>query len=415
VARAKSFSADPFFARPLISARPERMILLDFARFRRRSMSPSLSIVHHFASLTDPRVRRRRRHQLNDIISIAICGVICGCKSWGEIALYGHKKADWLHTFLELPNGIPSKDTFRRLFARIQPTAFQSCFRSWTEALTTTLGVKQIAIDGKTVRRSHDRGAGKTALHLVSAWATANRLTLGQVAVSEKSNEITAIPQLLELLDLSGAIVTIDAMGCQKEIARQIRDGDGHYVLAVKNNQERLFDDVEASFATELERAEKEGRSSYHRTVEQKHGRIESRQYFTIDQPRGIRDEALWKDLRTICMVVSERQVVGEVATSEIRYYIGSKKAKAKEYARYVRGHWGIENSLHWVLDMVFDEDRNRTRKDHGPENLAWMRRLAIAVLSNTKSCSGSIRTKQLHAILDDQVLEGMLSTFSTK
>ena len=377
------------------------------------SSSPSLSIVHHFAPLPDPRVRRRRRHLLMDIISITICGVICGCKTWEEIALYGRKKAEWLHTFLELPNGIPSKDTFRRLFARLKPAAFQRCFRGWTDALSTTLGIKHIAIDGKTARRSHDRGAGKTALHVVSAWATANRLTLGQVAVSDKSNEITAIPELLELLDLSGAIVTIDAMGCQKEIARQIREKDGHYVLAVKNNQERLYADIEAGFANELGQAEKEGRSSYHRTIERKHGRIDRRHYFTIDQPRGIRDEALWKDLRTICMVVSERQVEGEAATSEIRYYLGSKRAKAKEYAHYVRGHWGIENSLHWVLDMVFDEDRNRTRKDHGPENLAWLRRLAVGVLANTKSCSGSIRTKQLHAILDDQVLAEMLSLFS--
>ena len=189
---------------------------------------PTLSITHHFANLTDPRLHRRRRHQLLDIIAIAICGVICGCKSWGEIAVYGRKKADWLQTFLELPGGLPSKDTFRRVFARIKPAAFQSCFRGWMQALATTLGVKQIAIDGKTVRRSHDRGAGKSALHLVSAWATANHLTLGQVAVSDKSNEITAIPRLLELLDLSGAVVTIDAMGCQKDIARKVREGDGH-------------------------------------------------------------------------------------------------------------------------------------------------------------------------------------------
>jgi predicted transposase YbfD/YdcC len=392
------------------------MILLDLAHFRRRTMLqsslPSLSIAHHFARLTDPRVRRRRRHQLLDVLCIAICGVICGCKSWGEIALYGRKKSEWLHRFLELPNGIPSKDTFRRVFARIKPTAFQACFRDWMAALSATLGVRQIAIDGKAVRRSHDRGIGKAALHLVSAWATANHLTLGQVAVSDKSNEITAIPELLELLDLSGAIVTIDAMGCQKEIARRIRDGDGHYVLAVKNNQERLFTDIQGAFAAELEKGDT-GNYSYHETVERKHGRVESRQYFTIEQPSGIRDEALWKDLRTINMVVSERQVREGVATSEVRYYIGSKPGKAKQYARFIRGHWGIENSLHWVLDMVFDEDRNRTRKEHGPENLALLRRLAVTVLANAKSCQGSIRTKQLHAILDDQVLEEMLSLFS--
>jgi predicted transposase YbfD/YdcC len=273
--------------------------------------------------------------------------------------------------------------------------------------------VKQIAIDGKAVRRSHDRGAGKAALHLVSAWAAANHLTLGQVAVSDKSNEITAIPRLLELLDLSGAVVTIDAIGCQKDVARQVREGGGHYVLAVKENQERLLEDVQARFAAELDKADGGGSYSYHETVERGHGRIESRQYVTIEAPGGIRDHALWEGLRTISMVVSERQVAGEAATSEVRYYIGSKPGKAKEYAGYIRGHWGIENSLHWVLDMVFDEDRSRTRKGHGQENLALLRRLAVAVLKNAKSCQGSMRTKQLQAILDDEVLEDMLSIFS--
>jgi predicted transposase YbfD/YdcC len=295
------------------------------------SSSPSLSIVHHFAPWTDPRVRRRRQHQLLDISGIAIGGVICGCKSWGEIARYGHHKAVWLHTFLELPNGIPSKDTFRRVFARIKPAAFQSCLRSWMDALSVRRGVKHLAIDGKTLRRSPDRGAGKTALHLVSAWATANHLTWGQVAVNDTSNEITAIAELLELLDVSAAIVTIDAMGWQQEIARQIRHGDGHYVLAVKNNQERLFADIQASFAGDREKGAEADSYRYPETVERQHGRIERRQYFTIDKPRGIRDEALGQDLRTISMVVSERPVLGQAATTEIRYYIGSKPGKAKE------------------------------------------------------------------------------------
>ena len=380
-----------------------------------RPSLPALSLVHHFASLTDPRLRRRRRHQLLDIIAIAICAVICGCKSWREVAVYGRKKADWLRTFLELPGGIPSKDTFRRVFARIKPAAFQACFASWMQALAATLGVKQIAIDGKTARRSHDRGIGRSALHLVSAWATANHLTLGQVAVSDKSNEIAAIPRLLELLDLSGAIVTIDAIGCQKEIARQVREGGGHYVLAVKENQGRLLEDVRACFAAELDKADGQGSYSYHETVERGHGRCERRQYYTIDSPSGIRDQALWEDLQAISMVVSERQVAGEEATSEVRYYIGSKPGSAKDYAGYIRGHWGIENSLHWVLDMVFDEDRSRTRKGHGQENFALLRRLAVSVLKNAKSCEGSIRCKQLQAILDDEVLEDMLRMFFGK
>ena len=378
-----------------------------------RSTLPALSIVHYFANLADPRRQRRRRHNLLDIIVVAICGTICGCKSWNEIAIYGRNKQDWLQTFLELPNGIPGPDTFRRLFARIKPAAFQACFRSWMDALAATLGVKQIAIDGKTVRRSHDRGLDKSPLHVVSAWATANHLTLGQVAVSDKSNEITAIPQLLELLELAGAIVTIDAMGCQKEIARKIREGGGHYVLAVKGNQERLLADIQACISTELDKEDGQGNYSCHATTERGQGRIETRQYVTIERPTGIRDEALWQDLRTISMVVTERQVVGQAATTDIRYYIGSKPGKAKEYARYIRGHWGIENSLHWVLDMVYDEDRNRTRKDHGPENLTFLRRLGISVLKNAKGCQGSIRSKQLQAMLDDEVLEGILSIFA--
>ena len=378
-----------------------------------RTSSSSLSLGHHFAHLTDPRLPRCRRHPLLDLIGITICGVICGSQTWGEIALYARRKAEWLRTFLELPDGTPSKDTLRRVFARIKPSAFQACFQSWITALTDTLGIKQIAIDGKTLRRSHDRGIGKAALHLVSAWATANHVTLGQVAVRAKSNEITAIPELLELLELSGAIVTIDAMGCQKEIAKQIREGDGHYVLAVKDNQPRLLEDVQACFAAELEKPSEEITYSYHETVEHHHGRRENRRYATINRPSGIRDEALWQDLRTITMVVSERQVKGEEATTEVRYYIGSKPGKAKEYARYIRGHWGIENSLHWVLDMTFDEDRSRLRKDHGPENLGLLRRLAISILRNAESCKGSIRTKQLQALLDDQLLEGMLRQFS--
>jgi predicted transposase YbfD/YdcC len=375
----------------------------------------NLSIVHHFAALTDPRVQRTRRHSLNDIIVIAICGFVCGCKSWEQVAVYGRQHADWFGTFLELPNGIPSKDTFRRVFARIKPYAFERCFRSWVKTLADTLGIKHIAIDGKTARRSHDRDAGKAALHLVSAWAVDNHLTLGQVACAEKSNEITAIPQLLELLELAGAIVTIDAMGCQKEIAAKIRAGGGHYLLAVKDNQPNLLTDIQHCFQTELDQPPGQGKVSEHQTTTVGHGRVERRLYYTIERPHGLRDLALWKDLRTITMVVSERQQHGKEATVETRYYIGSKAQQAKANSRYIRGHWGIENTLHWTLDMVFDEDRNRTRKDHGPENSALLRRLAISILKNDTSLKTSLPTKQFHALLDHRVLERMLVEFSGK
>jgi len=378
-----------------------------------QSSATILSIARHFAPLADPRVARTRHHQLADIIVIAICGFVCGCKSWEQVAMYGRKHADWLSTFLELPNGIPSKDTFRRVFARIKPYAFERCFGTWTQALAATLGIKQVAIDGKTLRRSHDRGAGATALHLVSAWAADNQLSLGQLAVADKSNEITAIPQLLELLELSGAIVTIDAMGCQKEIAAKIREGGGHYLLAVKGNQENLLADVQACFQAELVKPASRSRYSYYRAEMLGHGRIEHRQYYTIDKPTGIRDLALWKDLRTITMVVSERQVKGAEPTAETRYYIGSKAQKAKANARYIRDHWGIENTLHWTLDMVFDEDRNRTRKDHGPENVALLRRQAISILKNDKQTKGTTPTKQFAALLDHRILERMLVAYS--
>ena len=366
----------------------------------------------HFKNLNDPRVERTRKHPLINIVFIAVCGVLSGANSFAAIEEFGLDRRTWFARFLDLTNGVPSDDTFARVLARLDPGAFERCLLSWIRAVQEVTENRLIAIDGKTLRGSHDRGPGKAALHLVSAWATANHFTLGQVAVDGKSNEITAIPQLLDLLDLSGAIVTIDAMGCQKGIARQIREGGGHYVLAVKSNQERLLEDIQACFAAELDKADGEGNYSSHESVEQGHGRRESRHYLTIERPSGIRDEALWADLRTISMVVSERRVAGGAATSEVRYYIGSKPGKAKEYARYIRGHWGIENSLHWVLDMAFDEDRSRTRKDHGPENVALLRRLAVSILKNAKACHGSIRSKQLQAMLDDAVLEEMLRTF---
>ena len=367
--------------------------------------NPVLAISTHFADLSDPRIDRTRLHELMDIVVIAICAVIAGAEGWVDIAKYGLAKYDWLKTFLKLPNGIPSHDTFRRVFCLMDPVAFQKCFQHWIDALSEGLGLKRIAIDGKVVRRSFNRATGKAALHLVSAWATEQHLVLGQVAVDAKSNEITAIPKLLEMLDLSGAMVTIDAMGCQKEIAAKIREGKGDYVLSVKENQGRLFEDLQQCFEEGLACDFGDMKPSSYEVVYEGHGRVETQLVHTIQNPEGIRDLDLWKDLRAITMVISLRQEVGKEETVEVRYYIGSKSAKAKSYANYVRGHWGIENGLHWVLDVSFDEDQSRMRTDHSAENMALLRRLALSLLKQHGK-KGSVRGKRLQSGWDNHLLE---------
>jgi predicted transposase YbfD/YdcC len=374
----------------------------------------AVSILEHFANLPDPRVERTRRHELLDIIVIAICAVICACESWEDIAEYGQSKRNWFQTFLRLPNGIPSHDTFRRVFNRLDPRAFHDCFVSWVTALSEAHGVHRIAIDGKTLRHSFDHAAGKAALHLVSAWATEAHLTLGQVAVDTKSNEITAIPRLLALLDLTGALVTIDAMGCQKEIARQIRAAGGDYVLAVKENQERLYADVRQCFERALENDFVGVESDVCETVEEGHGRRETRTCYTITHPDGVRDAALWQDLRSICVIISER-MVGPQTQEEARFYIGSFAGTAKDYLEAVRGHWGIENGLHWILDVTFREDASRIRKEHGPENVALLRRLALSLLKKEPTSKRSIRGKQLKAGWDNDYLLRVLCGSSAK
>lgn len=373
-------------------------------------LDPTLAIQTHFADLKDPRIDRTRRYELLDIVVITVCAVICGAEGWVDIANYGVAKYEWLKTFLELPEGIPSHDTFRRVFCLLDPQAFQACFQSWIDALSAGLGLKRVAIDGKTLRRSFDRATGKTALHLVSAWATEQHLVLGQVAVDSKSNEITAIPKLLALLDVSGAIVTIDAMGCQKEIAATIREGGGDYVLTVKDNQPHLLEDIERCFEQALDKAFVGLQHSEHIEVYKGHGRVETHHVYTILHPEGIRDLALWKDLKAITLICSERQEKGKEDTVELRYYIGSKAAKAVAYAGYVRGHWGIENGLHWVLDVSFDEDRSRMRTDHSAENMALLRRLALSLLKQHGG-KGSIRGKRKQSGWNDQVLVEILSS----
>ena len=350
-----------------------------------------------FGDLPDPRVARTRRHHLFDIVSIAILGALSGADTWVDIEAFGRAKITWLRTFLELPNGIPSHDTFGRVFARIDPEAFRSGFTTWVK------GVRQateevIAIDGKAVRHSHDRLHGRAAIQMVSAWATKSQLVLGQVKVDSKSNEITAIPELLQLVDVSGCIVTIDAMGCQREIAAQIREGKGHYMLALKDNQRRLYRRVQDHFryAREANFAQVNGHDRASR-IEKGHGRIERRTCWTISDPNYINqiqgDLGFWQDLKSLVMIEAERHIDGQVST-EVRYYIASLLGQAKQALDVTREHWGIENELHWVLDVAFREDESRVRVDHAPQNLALIRHLALNMLSQDKSTRMGTRAK---------------------
>src|SRR3954464_4763816 len=364
-----------------------------------------LSIPKFFARLKDPRRAHRRLHQLQDIIVVALCAVIAGAQDWQQIVTFGRKRLDWLRGFLELPNGIPSHDTFERVFDRLKPQAFQACFRDWVQAVSEALRIQHVAIDGKTLRGSGSAKLGP--LHLVSAWATAQRLSLGQVAVDAKSNEITAIPALLELLDVKGALVTIDAMGCQKAIARKVVDGGGHYILTVKDNQGHLLEDIQGALAEAFD-ADFDGlEHDTHETRERGHGREEYRSYTVLHSTEGIRHREGWAGLTTIGMCYSERTVAGET-TAEARYFIGSKKASAAYYGAGLRNHWGIENSLHWQLDVTFKEDHNRVTKRNAAENLALLRRLTLSLLQAHPS-KLSIAKKRFAAALDPEFLEGIL------
>jgi predicted transposase YbfD/YdcC len=384
-----------------------------------RSKDPA-SIFEHFAALPDPRRDQGRIHRLDEILFMAICAVLCGADSWLEIAEYSESKKDWLKTFLTLPGGVPSHDTFRRVFCLLDPQAFQACFSDWITALMNRQGLtpipvdppelRPIAIDGKTQRGSARRTVGQSPLHMVSAWSVENHLSLGQVATQAKSHEITAIPQLLKLLDLEGAVVTIDAMGCQKDIAAGIVQGGGEYVLAVKENQPHLYEDIEQAFEAALEHGEPGVNFTMSMTEEVRRGGHETRTCSVITHPNGIRDARLWVGLITICMVTSERVVNGR-ATSEVRYYIGSVNGTSEAYLKWVRGHWGIENSLHWVLDVCFREDEQRHWAGHSAENLSWLRKLALCRLKAEKNSKGkSIHRRRLLAGWKNEYLLSVLT-----
>jgi len=378
-------------------------------------MSPKShqTITKHFADLPDPRVGNAKQHELLDILVIAICAVICAADGWVEVELWGKAHVTWLRTFLDLPHGVPSHDTFGRVFARLDPKHFRRCFVSWMRAVSKLTHRQVVAVDGKRLRRSHDQRAGKSAIHMVSAWATANRLVLGQVKTDDKSNEITAIPDLLRLLELTGCIVTIDAIGCQTAIADRIVQQGGDYLLAVKENQPQLYQDVHDLFAECLKVNFRQVPHDYYRSVNKGHGRVEIRQCWTLADAEFlayVAQHRTWKNLQTVVMIRAERRV-GDQTSLETRYYISSLESNARLALQAARGHWGIENGLHWVLDIAFREDESRVRKDHAPENLAVLRHLALNLLKQEPTAKVGLKAKRLKAAWDRGYLLQVLSS----
>jgi predicted transposase YbfD/YdcC len=373
---------------------------------------PKLTIAEHFTDLKDPRTGRMVDHYLNDILTIAICAVICGADGWVEIEAYGQEKENWLRERLQLklPHGIPSHDTFGRVFALLDPEQFEQCFCHWTQAVSQLTAGEVVPIDGKRVRGSHD--GGKAAIHMVSAWACTNRLVLGQVKTEEKSNEITAIPELLKLLVLKGCIVTIDAMGCQTEITAQIRAQDADYVIALKGNQGTLYDNVRDLFAYAFETNFRNITHDFNETWDTNHGRREIRRYWTISEPEFITyldPEHKWTGLRSIGMVEAQRYV-GEQSSIETRYYISSLAGQAQPFGHAVRCHWEIENKVHWVLDIAFREDECRIRTGHAAENFAVLRHVALNLLRQDNMAKCGIKAKRLKAAWNENYLLKILS-----
>lgn len=372
-------------------------------------IAPAGSLIEHFCDLDDPR-RYNRRHLLLDIVVIAICAVVCGADDWGAVEEFGQARYQWLKGFLTLPHGIPSDDTFRRVFARLNAQQFQGRFITWVQEVFEITKGQVIPIDGKALRRSHDRAIGKDAIYMVSAWATENQLVLGQIKVDDKSNEITAIPALIDLLELSGCIVTIDAIGCQKEIAEKVIAQGADYVLALKANQGRIYADAQTLFedaqAIDFEDCD------YHKTVDKGHGRIEIRECWTTAHPEylaALYKSEQWAGLQTAVMVRAERRTAEKTET-ETRYFISSLPGTAKRNLTAVRDHWHIENRVHWILDVTFREDDCRLRKGNGAQNFALLRHIALTLLKQEHTLKRGIKNKRLRCGWDPDYLLKVLT-----
>lgn len=371
-------------------------------------MDKALTIIKkHFSPLKDPRIKLKTSHKLIDIIVIAICAVICGADAWTQMEEFGKSKLKWFETFLELPKGIPSHNTFGRVFAIISTRLFQSCFQKWIQEVFEITDGQVIPIDGKTVRRSHNKKSDKSAIHMVHAWASANGVLLGQLKTKEKSNEITAIPELLKLLEVKGCIITIDAMGCQRDIAEAIIEKEADYILAVKGNQEKLEEAIKNTFDEAIKKDFEDMKHSTNQTVDEKHGRTEVRTCYVLPILYLLGAEEFknkWKNLTSIILIISERTIDGKT-TVEHRFYISSLKKSAKIISSAIRKHWSVENSLHWSLDVAFREDQCRVRIGEAAENFSLLRKIALMYLKNETSLKGGIQTKRLRAGWDSKYL----------
>ena len=374
--------------------------------------SPLASIETHFRCLTDPRAEHSIKHCLIDIVMITICAVICGADNWVEIENYGLAKIEWLQQFLELPHGIPSHDTLMRVFARLKPEQLQQCFLNWIQEVSQITKGQVIAIDGKSLRSTLERGQNRGAIHMVSAWATENRLVLGQKKVQTKSNEITAIPELLKILAIEDCLVSIDAMGCQKEIAQTIIEQQGDYILALKANHKNLYEDVVQLFESARQQDWKEIEHEFHQTINKGHGRIEIRRHWIMGKTEYLCGAEQWKGLQSIGLVESERRVNNQI-TLEHRYYLLSIQNDAQRFAEAVRSHWGIENRLHWVLDVSFQEDLIKGCEGNSAENLAVVRHLAVNLLTHENTAQAGIHAKRLKAGWDNNYLALVLNSLS--